>query len=1059
MRADIIGYGGGGKGGGGGRAPVESPDSLNSIAYARVLDLISEGEIRGLVNGLQSVYLNETPLMNPDGSFNFQNVSVDYRLGTQDQEYIPGFPAAESETAVGVTLTSSTSWTRSVNNTELSAVRIRLSVPALSKTNTTNGDITGYKIEYAIDLATDGGSFQQVMSSAFDGKTTNKYERSHRIDLPPATTGWTVRVRRITPNANSGTIADTTIVESITEIIDAKLRYPNSAIVGIQIDARQFNSVPTRAYDMYGRVIRVPSNYDPESRTYTGTWDGTFKVAWTNNPAWVFYDLVLNPRYGLGDRINAAMVDKWSLYQIGQYCDEMVPDGKGGQEPRFTCNLYLQTRAEAYKVLQDIASIFRGMAYWAAGNVIAVADMPKDPVYTFTAANVVDGKFRYAGTARKARKTVALVSWNDPSDFGRAKVEYVPDEEGIARYGVRETEVTAIGCTSQGQAQRLGQWILLTSRYETETVSFSVGMDHALVQPGSIVRIADPSRAGRRIGGRIRSASGNSVTLDKADQVAVGDTLIVTLPSGVAQSRTIGAVDGNTVTVTGAWSEPLKPQSVWAVESAELKTQLFRIISIAEGDGINADITALQYEPQKFGAVDHGTRIDPRPITVIPPSVQPPATNVALSTYSTIDQGIAVTTMVISWTPADKAVAYEVEWRRDNSEWVRAGRTGSQSLEVRGIYAGTYVARVRAINALDVPSIPAYSPETVLQGKTSPPPAVTSLVATGLIFAIRLDWGFPTGPLDVERTEIWYSQTNSREDAIKMADFAYPQNSHTIMGLAAGATLYFWARLIDKSGNVGPWYPNTNNGVAGQASSDATEILDYLAGQIGETQLAQDLISKIDRIDPPFAGSIDDYAGDSGVFAGIVSVQSLMQEADMALAAQQTTLQATLDGNTAQVQTTAQALVALDGKISASYTIKVGVTQDGKYYGAGMAIGIGNETGVVQSQILWLADRFAFLNLINGEISTPFVIQNGQTFINQAFIGNASIGSAKFADWLESDAINSLGQRVLRINFRSGAIELNGANAGGRTEFRATYQKIFNGSESFPRVQIGDLSA
>lgn len=1054
MRADIIGYGGGGKGGGGGRAPVESPDSLNSIAYARVLDLISEGEIRGLVNGLQSVYLNETPLVNQDGSANFQNVSVAYRLGTQDQEYIPGFPAAESETAVGVTLTSSTPWTRAISNTQLSAVRIRLSVPALSKTNTTNGDITGYRIEYAIDLSTNGGSYQQVLSSAFDGKTTNKYERSHRIDLPPATTGWTVRVRRITPNANSGTIADTTIVESITEIVDAKLRYPNSAIVGIQIDARQFNSVPTRAYDTYGRVIRVPSNYDPESRTYVGTWDGTFKVAWTDNPAWIFYDLVLHARYGLGDRINAAMIDKWGLYQIAQYCDELVDDGKGGKEPRFTCNLYLQTRAEAYKVLQDIASIFRGMAYWAAGNVVAVADMPKDPVHTFTAANVIDGKFRYAGTARKARKTVALVSWNDPKDFGRAKVEYVPDEEGIARYGVREVEITAFGCTSQGQAQRAGRWLLLTSRYETETVTFSVGMDHALVQPGSIVRIADPSRAGRRIGGRVSSASGNTVTLDKADQIAVGDTLIVTLPSGMAQSRTIGAVNGNTVTVTAAWSEPVRPQSVWAVESAELKTQLFRVLTIRESDGINAEITALQYEPQKFAAIDSGTRIEARPITVIPPSVQPPATNVALSTYSTIDQGIAVTTMVISWTPADKAVAYEVEWRRDNSEWVRAGRTGSQSLEVRGIYAGTYVARVRAINALDVPSIPAYSPETVLQGKTSPPPAVTSLVATGLIFAIRLDWGFPTGPLDVERTEIWYSQTNSREDAIKMADFAFPQNSHTIMGLAAGATLYFWARLIDKSGNVGPWYPSTNNGVVGQASSDATEILDYLAGQIGETQLAQDLISKIDRIDPPFAGSIDDYAGDSGVFAGIVSVQSLMQEADMALAAQQTTLQATLDGNTALVQTTAQALVALDGKISASYTIKVGVTQDGKYYGAGMAIGIGNETGVVQSQILWLADRFAFLNLINGEISTPFVVQNGQTFINQAFIGDGRITSAMIGEYIQSnDYVPSVsGWRIEK----SGRFEINGVGGGGRMLLTNEYLKFID-PNGVARFEAGDI--
>jgi len=1049
----IIGYGGG-KGGGGSATPTESPDSLHSIAYARVLDLVSEGEIGGLVNGLQSVFLDGTPILNPDGSQNFQNVSLAYRLGTQDQDFIPGFPSVENEQAVGVTLTSTTPWVRAINNSQLSAVRIRLAVPALSKANTSNGDIGGYRVEYTIDLSTDGGSFVPVLTSAFDGKTTSEYARSHRIDLPPATAGWTVRVRRITPNANSNTIADTTTIQSITDVIDGKLRYPNSAIVGLQIDARQFNRIPTRAFDLKGRVIRVPVNYEPDTRSYSGVWDGTFKSAWTDNPAWVFYDIVLHQRYGLGDRVNAAMVDKWSLYQISQYCDELVDDGRGGQEPRFTCNCYIQSRTDAYKVLQDLASIFRGMAYWAAGNVVTVSDMPSDPVYTFTAANVVEGKFRYQGSGLKARKTVALVSWNDPGDFYRAKVEYVSDDDGIARYGVRQTEITAFGCTSQGQAQRAGKWILLTSRLETEVVSFAVGLDAAHVAPGEVFRVADPARAGRRIGGRIRSAANRTVVLDTADQTQAGDTLTVILPDGIAQTRTVQTAVADTLTVAADWTTVPEAESVWALESANLKTQLFRVLSITEKDGLTRDIVALRHEPGKYGFIDSGTRIEPRPVAVIPPSVQPPPTGVQLTTYSVIAQGIASTNMVISWTAADKAVAYEVAWRRDNSEWVMAGRTGSLSIEVPAIYAGTHLARVRAVNALDVASLPAYSAETVLTGKTSPPPVVTSLLATGLVFAIRLDWGFPTdGPLDVERTEIWYSQTPSRDDAIKLADFAFPQNTHTMMGLAAGARLFFWARLVDKSGNIGAWHP-TVDGVQGQVSADATDILNYLAGQISKAELASDLLSEIASIAPPFAGSEDDFAGSVQIFAGIASIQSLQQEGDMALAAQQRTLQAQVGENTALVKTAASAMVALDGKISAAYTIKVGLTADGKYYGAGMAVGISNETGIVQSQILFQADRFALVNVVNGIVTTPFVVQGGRTFINQAFIGSGWITNAMIGEFIQSNDYVP-GVSGWRIS-KSGTFEINGVAGGGRMMLTNRYLKFID-PNGIARFEAGNV--
>ncbi|WP_148042458.1 host specificity protein J, partial [Burkholderia pseudomallei] len=416
---------------------------------AKVLDVISAGPIVGLVNGLQSVYLDGTPIQNADGSLNFQNYTVDARTGTQDQDYISGFPAVEREAGVGVPLTSDAPWVRQIQNTQLTAVRVRFGVPALQRQDTSNGNITGYRVDYAIDLSVDGGSYAQVLAGAFDGKTTSLYERSHRIELPRAKNGWLIRVRRITPNANTATIADAINIEAITEIIDRKLRYPMTALVGMTFDARSFSSVPVRSYHVRGMIFRVPTNYDPETRTYSGTWDGTFKAAWTNNPAWVYYGLLLDKLNGLGDRVDASMVDKWALYAIARHCDELVSDGKGGKEPRFTCNCVIQTKADAFKVVQDIASVFRGISYWGAGSVVASADMPSDPVYLYTAANVVGGAFKYVGSERKTRYTVALVSYNDPTNQYKQAVEPVQDDDGIARYGVIKTEVTAFGCTSQ----------------------------------------------------------------------------------------------------------------------------------------------------------------------------------------------------------------------------------------------------------------------------------------------------------------------------------------------------------------------------------------------------------------------------------------------------------------------------------------------------------------------------------------------------------------------------------------------------------------------------------
>jgi len=696
----IIGYGGG-KSGESSSTSREASDSLRSISYAKVLDLVSEGEIQGLANGLRSVYFDKTPLQNADGSFNFNDVTVDVRTGTPHQEVIAGFPGVENEITISTELRSDASWVHAINNTQLSAVRVRLAVTALSRADATDGSINGHRVAYLIELATNGGAYKEVMNQAFEGKTTSRYERSHRLELPLAKKGWMLRVTRTTPNANSATTADVTLVSTVTEVIDVKLRYPMSAIVGIQIDASQFQGIPIRSYDMLGRIINVPGNYNPANRSYEGVWDGTFKPAWTDNPAWVFYDLILNDRYGLGHRLDGSSIDKWSLYQIGRYCDVLVPDGQGGTEPRFTCNCYLQAAADAYKVLQDLASIFRGISYWAGGSIITSADMPSDPTYIYTAANVIDGKFTGVGSSQKARFTVALVSWNDPNDFYKAKVEYVQDDDGIARYGVQKISMTAFGCTSQGQAQRAGNWALLTSRLETDSLTFSVGLDGLVSSPGQLVRIADPHRMGRRNAGRIRLATGRTVTLDKAPVIEVGDKLTVILPTAVSETHTVIAIKRDTVTVNGDWSVMPAPQAIWSVDNMDLVAPIYKIISITEQGGLTYEITALQHEQGKFAYIDGGTRIEKPPHTGLEASPGTP-TNLLFSTHPYwVDDVVSATNATLSWSGFSPV--YRVKWRKVFSAWQET-KTRTSTLNMNSVEAGHYEFAVSAISSTGLES-------------------------------------------------------------------------------------------------------------------------------------------------------------------------------------------------------------------------------------------------------------------------------------------------------------------------------------------------------------------
>lgn len=842
------------------RSPQESPDSLVSIAYARIVDLVSEGEIFGLANGLESIYLDGTPVQS-DGTANIAGVSYEMRNGTQDQTHLPGFPAVESEVVQNHLLLTTAPFVYLVTDLNISAVRINFSISQFLTQNKENGDKTGSYVAYAIDVKNGDGAYVEVKTGVFNGKTTNGYERSERVDLTgDPVGGWTVRVRRLTAEpANSPSsnfiVANDVVVKSVTDIIDSKFRYPNSAVVGIQFDAKTFEGkIPQRAYDLKLRIIRVPSNYNPETRIYTGVWDGTFQLAWSDNPAWVYYDLLLNTRYGLGTRITAAQVDKWGLYQIAQYCDELVDDGKGGQEPRFTCNLYLQQASDAYRVLQDISSIFRGISYWGSGQAYVSADMPSDPVYTYTNANVIGGKFGYKGAKLSTRYSVALVTWNDPLDFYKAKTEYVEDRQAISRFGVRTLNIGAFGCTSQGQAQRAGRWALLTNQMETESISFGVGLDGIRARPGQVVRVADNDRAGRRIGGRITAATIDSVTVDKVGTVAPGDEITVILPDGTAQTRVIDSIADKLIAVTDDFDAIPLRMSVFAIDSAELKTQLFRIISISENGGLEYTINAIKHVPDKYSAVDSGTIISARPVTAIPTSVQAPVTNVvATSTYKT-DQYAAVSQLIITWDAAPGAVFYESEFQRDNGTWVYAGQSQTTEKEVTGIFSGSYFVRVRALNASGIASAWTTAGPFDLVGKDENTAELVNLRTESEIFAIRVLWDIPATATDTAYVELMINTTNSDTGATQLSQTAYPTLSYLNSGMGAAVILWFKGRIIDKSGNIGPW----SDWVQGISSADSTEILEYLVGQITATELGENLLSEIDKISGNGIGSVNE---------------------------------------------------------------------------------------------------------------------------------------------------------------------------------------------------------
>ncbi|EPM7484604.1 host specificity protein J [Enterobacter hormaechei] len=1163
------------------RTPTEQPDDLQSVAKAKILVALGEGEFAGQLTA-KDIYLDGTALENADGSQNFSGVTWEFRAGTQAQKYIQGIPGTENEINVGTEVTSATAWTRTFTNTQLSAVRLRLKWPSLFKQED-DGDLVGYSVNYAIDLQTDGSTWQTVLNTSVTGKTTSGYERSHRIYLPQAGSTWTMRLRKITSDANSAKIGDTMMLQSFTEVIDAKLRYPNTALLYIEFDSSQFNgSIPQISCEPRGRVIRVPDTYDPETRTYSGTWAGTFKWAWTDNPAWIFYDLVVSDRFGLGDRLTTANIDKWTLYQVAQYCDQMVPDGKGGSgtEPRYTCNVYIQERNDAYTVLRDFAAIFRGMTYWGDDQIVALADMPRDVDFTYTHANVIDGRFTYSSSTTKNRYTNALVSWSDPDNAYSDAMEPVFEQALVARYGFNQLEITAIGCTRQSEANRKGRWGILTNNKD-RVVTFNVGEDGNIPQPGYVIAVADRNLSGRDLGGRISAVNGRVLTLDRAPDASADDRMIVNLPSSVSQSRTIQSITGNKVTVTTAYSETPVAQAVWVIESDELYAQQYRVITVTDNNDGTFTIVGANHDPDKYARIDTGAIIDQRPVSVIPPGNQLPPANIVISSFSVVQQNISVETMRVSWDQAQNAIAYEAQWRRNDGNWVNVPRSSTTSFDVTGIYAGRYLVRVRAINAAEISSGWGYSEEKMLTGKVGNPPKPVGFIASeNVVFGIELNWGFPANTDDTLKTEIQYSLTGTEDDAMLLADVPYPQRKYQQMGLKAGQIFWYRAQLVDRSGNESGY----TEWVRGQASIDVSDITDVILEEIKDSDTFKDLIENAVDSNEKIAGMANDIkqandeleqqakdiaknaqdvgkvqtsvnelsstvgnvssslsqleqtvatadtalgqridnisvsmdgmtggvknsaiaiiqanlaqvatrktlsasvAGNSanldridevivndreatarsllilqtdvnGNKASINSLNQTFSDYQQAMATQVNSITATVNGHTSAITTNAQAIANVNGDLKAMYSIKVGLSSNGQLYAAGMGIGVENTPSGMQSQVIFLADRFAVTHQAGATVTLPFVIQNGQVFIRDALIGDGTISNAKIGNYIQSNnyVAGSVGWRL----DKGGTFENFGSTAG-EGSMKQTNQTIsVRDSRNVLRVQIGRIT-
>ena len=793
-----------GRGGGGGHTPVEAKESGRSKQLVKIVEAISEGEVYGLADGMKSIYFDKTPVQNKDGSYNFKNVQVEGRVGGQVQDLMAGFNTSEKEVGVGTLVKKNLPLTRTVTDAKVSRLRLTIGVQSLFKQED-NGDTNGTTVNFIITIGS------RTYPVSISGKYSSQYLQHHTFDNLPSVP-FIVKVERTTDDSTTQRLQNNTIWSSYTEIIDTEFTYPNTALMGVKFDSEYFSNIPTRTYDLLGLKVKVPSNYDTRTRQYTGMWDGTFKIDWTDNPAWVLYDVVTNKRYGLGGRLGEFGADKWALYQVAQYCDQLVPDGFGGQEPRFTCNAWLTEQRSAYQVINDICSIFRAMPVWNGQQLTVVMDRPADPVWTYTNANVDESGFSYTFSARKSRHNAIQVEYADKENSYEKAIEYVSDDESIRKNGLNVKKITAFGCTSRGQAHRTALWLLQTEKLETKTVTFTVGAEGLMHIPGDIIKVADTHYAGTNIGGRVLAINGTTVTLDR--EITISDNSYLSYINANAKHQNIKIISVNGAEVT--LDQPpvgLELYGVWSLATQQVTSQLFKALSVKEEDKGKYTIMALQHEPQKEAIVDNGAKFEPVGTTVL---TTPQISNIGVAVNA--DGSVSVDSSV---TGGNGIVKYDIRIYKGGVLYdVRLGQS-SPNLNIDGLENGDYSVLIQVKN--DNGQLLNEKTQTFTINK---PPVPTGVRTTGGLGNITLEWDWVD---DATATEIFASETDDIKTAKRLTKVTARTYTHEV---GAKQVRYYWLRHT-RGVNVGPF--NQLSGIKGESAVNIDAELKLLNDELKKT--------------------------------------------------------------------------------------------------------------------------------------------------------------------------------------------------------------------------------
>lgn len=1061
----------GGGGGGGGHTPYEAPESGRSKQAVRIVEIVSEGEVKGLVNGVQSVFLDNTPIQNKDGTYNFSNVEAEGRIGIQDQDILEGFNTSEKEVSVGAQVRKNTPLTRTVSDPKVSRLRLTIGVQSLFQQND-QGDTHGASVTLNIFIGA------RVIPLTISGKYSSQYLRQIEVDnLPPAP--FIVRVERVEADSTSQRLQNNTIWASYTEIIETQLAYPNTALVGIKFDSDYFSSIPNRTYDVYGIIVQVPSNYNPETRGYNGTWDGTFKTAWSDNPAWVLYDLLKNKRYGFGRRLGDFAVDKWALYNVAKYCDQLVDDGFGGKEPRFTCNAWMTEQRQAYDVINDICSIFRAIPVWNGREFTVIQDRPSDPVWTYTNANVEKGEFTYSYSAMKARHNEIHVEYANAQNNYEKDVICVSDDDLIRRYGLNVKKVTAFGCTSRGQAYRTGRWILETEKLETRTVTFTVGAEGLMHVPGDIILVADNDYAGTQLGGRVLSVANKVVTLDREVPFKSGEQfLYYNQDAQVTGIKVIDVLDGNRIVLDKA-PTGLTEYGVWLRHGEKVQPQLYRALSIKEESKGKYTITALQHEPQKEAIVDSGAHFEPVSFSEVPDRYRIQNVDVAAT-----DDGIRLSFEYFAKN--ESTVKYQIKLYRtfdgNRTLYKVYDDLTNTNISFTGLPDGDYTAEIRAKNGVGQLSEPVTKSFSVNF-------TIAELVTVSKLMGIDLNWRNPIFANTNAAIEIWVSKDNNFANARKLITLAYPTNSYSYTGLGVAETYYFWARMVSK--DVAGKFTDAVEGVT---ERDATKIVDYIHGQINKSALTKELIDEISgkseaaeaakdiaekaiaqiqqeaitrgtqinelkKVDTQQAQLITTATAKAeSALSGITAAQQAQANSDKANAQQISALTARIDGAEATVTQMSNTVAGLNGKVSSMHTIRTQAINGGKTAIAGISLGASEN----ESSVIVMADKFGVVkSATDGVIKNVFTVANNQLALSGDLIADGTIlgQHIKANQTIQSPVINggslNINNRFIVNGSGDVTIRANSGNVG----MVITNDRIDVYDESGNlRVRLGKLS-